>query len=289
MSVVLIQSIIFFFNFLIFPLFLSSVVIDHSKNPVAPTGKFECIYHQTVTRIRRYHPKTLEVIGSAIHPHYFYGEGKGPEEMFCNSAEPKRLSLSNIPDKLDSDDICLDIDDNKSKETRTYTTKIESDIKTELNYNKPLDVNTVPELCFTEIDSEALPEPDYRDCFNDKPHMKTNSSIKRTEPEDRTESNYVDSLNANSVLDTGTNNTKRELNAMTTPDYTHYFDAKSNVETTNINLDLKTKLVNGDCLHATSDVERNSQYVILWTLIEIWRQAATYWFIINICNNLKNL
>lgn len=135
-----------------FAFFLFSVVIDRADNPKASTGKFECIYHQTMTRARHYHADNLEIIGSALQPKYFNREGSGSEVTSCNSSklngQPHLNILSNLDFvyRLDSDDICSDKGDNKGEEIRTYMTKLVSDAMTELNYIKRSDINPILDM-----------------------------------------------------------------------------------------------------------------------------------------------
>lgn len=260
------------------------------------TDKFNCIY--------KLHSENI---------YFDKGDSEGKEtsadmtkiesDVNTESNYIKRLYVKTVPEtsltragsdavtKLDYRDVS---DTNSNLNTKSSMATIKLEALTNPDYSDYLsDISDMETNGQTiQIELAAMAKWDYNNCLNVKSDVKTNSNVTLTE------SGYVDSLGANSDLVTNYK-TKIELNAMTTPEYTDYWDAKSDVETNSFIT--KTKLDYGICLDANSDVERNNyttrtesdsliklDYTIVWILIEVWRQAAIWWET-NRCNDKNNL
>lgn len=265
-------------------MFLFSVVIDHANNPMASTGKFECIYQQTMTRPRLSHANRLKVIGFALRPKYYNTKATGSEVTSSVSSKFNGLLyiLLNTLNKLDYkhelnlDDTCLD---------KCYHdgigTRIHSSTGLNTRNTKSLDIKSVSEMCLIKINSDAQTELNYGDSLdansilntksnmaNIKLHAITkpcvnsdvdiNSYIAKTEVSARTKSVYNDCLDTKSDV-----KAKLELDALTQSQSNDYFD-KLNLEINShigsIKLDAITRPYCGDCFNANLDVE-TSNYV----------------------------
>lgn len=227
-------------------MFLFSVVIDHANNPMASTGKFECIYHQTMTRPRLSHANRLEVIGFGLRPKYDNTKETGPEVISCNFSEINGQShiLLNTFNKLDYiqelylDDNCLH---------RTHN----DDIETGASLNANLNLNTKNNMA--EIKLHAITKPDYGDVNSD---VGTNSYLAKIE--------FCTSAKCksyNDCLDTKSDvKATLDLDALTQSDSNDYSD-KLNLETNrhigSIKVGAITRHYYGDCL----------------MLIQMWRRA----------------